>query len=154
MKPVKAFAMLAVIGGALIALGSTNTAMGMGFNHHPGFGNMSSAHKFSPQVRKLAKILDLTTAQETQVQAIFTAEELTAKPLKQKIESDYSQIAAAVIVIPFDEGAVTTLANQLGADIASLVASEAQAESQIYALLTPEQQTQFVKIRDLFRSIF
>ncbi|MEI6209215.1 MAG: Spy/CpxP family protein refolding chaperone [Desulfuromonadales bacterium] len=145
--------MLSIIGGILLALGGSSKAVAMGFEH-PGFGNMSSARKFSPQVRHFAKVLDLTLDQETQVQAIVTTQNLNAKSVKQKIASDYSNISAAAIVLPFDETAVTALANQLGDDVASLATSEAKAESKIFALLTPVQQALFEKIRNLFESLF
>lgn len=154
MKQFKAFAMIATIAGALISLGGTNNAGASELCHPPGFGNMSSANHFSPQIRKLSRALDLTTSQETQVQSIVTAEQLAVQPIETNIASDYALLAADTILLPLDEAMITAAANQLGTDIASLKASEAEAENQIYALLSTEQQTLFVKIRGLFRSIF
>jgi Spy/CpxP family protein refolding chaperone len=102
---------------------------------------------------KLARYLKLTTEQKTQIKAIIIAEELIAQQIRQKIAADSSQIAAAAIVLPYDEATVAALANQLGTDAAALAISEAQAENQIFTLLTFEQQVLFAQIQDLFFSM-
>jgi Spy/CpxP family protein refolding chaperone len=156
MKPVKALATLAVISGSLFASGSLNNAAAMGTGMGttpPGFGNMTSPFKFNSQFMKLARYLKLTTEQKTQIKAIIIAEELIAQQIRQKIAADSSQIAAAAIVLPYDEATVAALANQLGTDAAALAISEAQAENQIFTLLTFEQQVLFAQIQDLFFSM-
>src|ERR1039457_6186745 len=104
---------------------------------HPFFSNMSSSHHLNHQIREIARIFNLTTDQETQVQTIVTNERLAAQPIKQKIAADRNQLAANVTVVPYDEAAVSALATQLGADISNLLVMEVQAKNQIYALLTP-----------------
>jgi len=167
MKLSNVLTSIAIIGAILGSFGSMNIVSAMDNKHQPGpgsimpvggkhepvFGHMSSAKSNTPQVNNIAKALNLSVDQITQVQAIITGKELIVQPLKQKIALDHSQIAAAAIILPYDETAVTTLVNQLGADVASLAAAEAKAQNQIYSILTTDQQALFVKISDFFHGM-
>lgn len=180
MKSRNSLAILTIIGVVIFVLSDTNKAAaknvqqhkpgnpsaqtehpGNGFGHyssskseHPIFGNMSSAKKFTPQVRHLAGALDLTADQVSKIQAIITAQNINAKTLKEEISADYSDISAAVLLLSYDTATITALANQLGEDVANLAISEAKAENDIYVLLTSDQQALFVKVRRLFSSMF
>ena len=114
--------------------------------HRPVFGTMSSQN-FSHQIREIAQTLNLTLDQETQVQEIVTNEKLAALPIIQKIASDRNQLDDSELVLPFDEATVTALATQLGTDLSSLIVINAHAKNRIYALLSPDQQVLFPKIR-------
>lgn len=149
MKPRNAIAAATVIGSAILAFGSTTPVLAA-----PTFSNLSSAQFLHPALSRLTKALDLTATEVSAIQTIIAAERLAAKPLHQQIAADRLKIAEAVIMLPYDSDTINPLATQLGTDQANLVETKAQAENQVYALLTSAQQALFVKVQPLVDALF
>ena len=89
---------------------------------------------------RLARALDLTDAQKTQVKAILETEREKVAPLRQKLAETREKIRRAVEATPFDEAAVRSLASSQNETRTELMVSRARVKSQIFALLSPEQR--------------
>jgi Spy/CpxP family protein refolding chaperone len=106
---------------------------------HGHFGH----HGFDPErmTAFLTNYLDLTDAQQTQVRTILT----TAKPQFEQFHSQlmdlHRSVRQAALVQPFDEAKIRTLLAQKTSQMIDAGVEMARVESQINALLTPEQQT-------------
>jgi Spy/CpxP family protein refolding chaperone len=96
---------------------------------------------------RLAKALDLTDAQKEQVKAILETEREKVAPLRQKLGDTREKIRQAVEAMPFDEAAVRTLAASQNETRTEMMVSRARVQSQIFALLSPEQREQAKKFR-------
>ena len=96
---------------------------------------------------RLAKALDLTDAQKEQVKAILETEREKVAPLRQTLGETREKIRQAVEAKPFDEAAVRSLAASQNETRTELVVSRARVKSQIFALLSPEQQERAKKFR-------
>jgi Spy/CpxP family protein refolding chaperone len=87
-----------------------------------------------------AKYLDLTDAQRTQMKAVMHQEHATMKPLMQQVHQLNQQLK------PYTEGAyddvkVQALVAQQSQTLVQLKVHEARVHSELYQLLTPDQQT-------------
>ena len=91
---------------------------------------------------RLARALDLTDAQKEQVKTILEAEMEKVAPLRQALGETREKIRRAVEAEPFDEATVRTLAASQSETRTEMIVSRARVQSQIFALLSPEQQEQ------------
>lgn len=104
--------------------------MGMGMGGHMGF---------------LAKQLNLTDDQKSQMKAIWQKERPTMKPLFQQ-ERLIDQQLRQYVEGSFDQEKVQTLATQKAQIQAQMTVAETRIHNQMYQLLTPDQQTQLKQI--------
>jgi Spy/CpxP family protein refolding chaperone len=104
--------------------------MGMGMGGHMGF---------------LAKQLNLTDDQKSQMKAIWQKERPTMKPLFQQ-ERLIDQQLRQYVEGSFDQDKVQALANQKAQIHAQMTVAETRIHNQMYQLLTPDQQTQLKQI--------
>jgi Spy/CpxP family protein refolding chaperone len=104
--------------------------MGMGMGGHMGF---------------MAKQLNLTDVQKTQMKAIWLKERPTMKPLFQQ-ERLIDQQLRQYVEGSFDQEKVQTLATQKAQIQAQMTVAETRIHNQMYQLLTPDQQTQLKQI--------
>lgn len=91
------------------------------------------------------KQLDLTDAQHAQVKSIMQKEHSTMKPLMQQIhqmEQQLKQYSEG----NYDEGKVQGLVSQQAQTLVQLKVQEARIHSELYQLLTPEQQSKLKEI--------
>ena len=88
-----------------------------------------------------AKKLNLTDEQKTQMKAIMEKEHPAMKPLFQQ-QHQIDQQLRQYVEGPFDEAKVQALAQQKAQLQAQLTVAETRVHNQLYALLTPEQQSQ------------
>ncbi len=105
-------------------------AMGMGMGGHMGF---------------LAKQLNLTDDQKSQMKAIWQKERPAMKPLFQQ-QRMIDQQLRQYVEGSFDEGKVQALANQKAQIQAQMTVAETRIHNQMYQLLTSDQQTQLKQI--------
>lgn len=89
----------------------------------------------------LAKKLNLTDEQKTQMKAIMQKERPTMKPLFQQQHQIDLQLRQYVEG-NYDEAKVQALATQKAQIQAQLTVAETRVHNQLYALLTPDQQSQ------------
>lgn len=104
--------------------------MGMGMGGHMGF---------------MAKQLNLTDDQKTQMKAIWQKESPTMKPLFQQ-QHQIDQQLRQYVEGTFDEPKVQALAAQKAQIQAQMTVAETRIHNQMYQLLTPDQQSQLKQI--------
>lgn len=112
-----------------------------GFGHRGGFG-------------RLAKQLNLSDAQKTQMKQIKEASKSKVQPLRENMKSIRQQLKAATADGNFNEAQVQTLATQQANIMAQLTVEKERTKSQIYAVLTPEQQTQAKALKEQMKELF
>lgn len=100
--------------------------MGMGIGGHMGF---------------LAKQLNLTDDQKSQMKAIWQKEKPAMKPLFQQ-QRMIDQQLRQYVEGSFDQDKVQALANQKAQIQAQMTIAETRIHNQMYQLLTPDQQSQ------------
>jgi periplasmic protein CpxP/Spy len=90
-------------------------------------------------LRHMTRELNLTEAQQTQIKGILAAEKSKTQPLRKQLH-DNRMTASNSVTGNFDEAQVRAQANQQAQIMSDLMVERARARSQIYAVLTPEQQ--------------
>lgn len=126
----KLFIVIAIVLAAAAGLTVSVAAQGPHgrFGHHEGW-----------MLRHMTKELNLTEAQQTQIKGILAAEKGKIQPLMKQMH-DNRLAAASNVTSNFDETQVRAQANQQAQIMSDLIVERARAKSQIYAVLTPEQQ--------------
>jgi periplasmic protein CpxP/Spy len=129
-------AALAVVMSSAIAWSQTTADAPPPPPAHPhGFGMEGHRMEF------LAKQLNLTDEQKTQMKAVMQKERPTIKPLRQQQHQIDLQLRQYVQG-PFDQAKVQALATQKAQIQAQLTVAETQVHNQLYQLLTADQQSQ------------
>jgi len=127
---------LVVAAGAVTAVWAHTRpggANGMMFGHHMGW---------------IARKLDLSDAQKTQVQALIQAERPNFQPLVQQLAANHQQMLTATRGGTFDEAQVRTLANQQAQTLAQLMVIRERIIAKAYnTVLTPDQKTKADALR-------
>jgi periplasmic protein CpxP/Spy len=100
---------------------------GRGFGHHGGW------------MRHMAKQLNLTDAQQTQIKGIMATEKTKLKPLMQQMRQN-QQAQDANINGSFDENQARAFAGKQAQIMTDLIVEKQRMRSQVYAVLTPEQR--------------
>lgn len=108
-----------------------------------GHGGMGPGRHFA----RMAKELNLTEDQKTQIKTILESERQNAAPLRKQLAENREEMRKAIESQPFDESAVRALATRQNAARVELIVSRARVKSQIHALLTPEQRDMAKKLR-------
>jgi len=99
----------------------------------------------------LAGIVDelgLTDSQRQQVEAIMTAQHEQNAPLRERIIAGKKQLWEASRGSSVDEAAIADLAAEQGKLMSEMMVSRIHCKNQIFAVLTPEQQTQAAKLEE------
>jgi len=135
---IGAMAVAALAGGAWSAQAEFGPDDG-GPALHEGCGERG---KMDPErhLARMAKELKLTDAQKEKVQAVFKAEHDKNAPLREKLADNRKQLRQAAEAESFDEAAAKTLAASQANLQAELIVSRLRVQSQIRAILTPEQR--------------
>ena len=121
----RVFIVIAIVLAAAAGLTASVAAQG---HHHQGW-----------MLHRMTKELNLTEAQQTQIKGILAAEKNKVQPLMKQLHDN--RIAASNnFTGNFDEAQVRAQANQQAQIMSDLMVERARAKSQIYAVLTPEQQ--------------
>jgi Spy/CpxP family protein refolding chaperone len=127
---------LVVSAGAVTAVWAHNRAGGPGgmmFGHRMGW---------------IARKLDLTDAQKTEIQSMIQAERPNFEPLVKQLAADHQQMLTATRGGSFDEAQVRTLANQEAQTLADLMVIRERVISKVYnTVLTPDQRTKADALR-------
>ena len=107
---------------------------GMGFGRHNGF-----------MLKHMAKQLNLTEAQKTQIKSIMTDEKTKIKPMMQQLRQN-EQAENANVNGTFDENQARTFANKQAQLMTDLIVEKERMRSQVYAVLTPEQRQKALQL--------
>jgi protein CpxP len=128
---------LAVILMALAA-GLATTAFGqhkgMGFSRNNGW-----------MLKHMAKQLNLTETQQTQIKGIMADEKIKIKPMMQQLRQN-EQAEYANVNGSFDENQARTFANKQAQLMTDLIVEKERMRSQVYAVLTPEQRQKALQL--------
>ncbi len=91
-------------------------------------------------VDRMARALDLTDSQQTQIKSILESARATGESLHNRIDEVHKQIEAVTANGQFDEAQVRALANQQAQLMADTIVEHERAKSKIFGVLTPEQR--------------
>jgi protein CpxP len=94
----------------------------------------------------MLKQLDLTSAQQDQVKAIWAKEKPTLQPLMQQMRQNHSAMKALEASGPFDEAKTTALATQNSQTMIQLQVEHARIKSEIMQILTADQKAKLVQL--------
>ena len=126
-------AALAVLMGSAIARSQTADVAPPPMHHH-GYG-------MGDHMGFFAQKLNLTDEQKTQMKAVMEKEHPAMKPLMQQ-QHQIDQQLRQYVEGTYDEAKVQALAAQKAQIQAQLTVAETKVHNQLYALLTPDQQSQ------------
>ena len=93
--------------------------------------------------RHIADDLNLTPDQKAQIKTILTNERPTIQALRQQIEQDNEQMHAKAT---YDDAFVHSMAQQESATLANAIVEREKIRSEIFAVLTPDQQQKLTQI--------
>ncbi len=99
-------------------------------------------------VERMAAELGLSDSQRQQIEAIMTAQQEQDAPLIEKIAAGKLQLWETTRTGAMDEAAVAELAAAQAKLMSEMMVSRLRVKSQIFALLTPEQQAQADSLGD------
>lgn len=123
--------MLALAAGLAFAAEQTGGRM---FGHHRG-----------GMLRHMAKELNLTDAQQSQIKTIMSQSRSKIQPLKQQLRQN-EQAQNAAINGNFDETQARAFANKQAQIMSDLIVERQRVKSQIYTVLTPEQRQKALQL--------
>jgi protein CpxP len=126
-----AILMALAVGLATIAFGQHR---GMGFGRNNGW-----------MLKHMAKQLNLTEAQQTQIKGIMADEKSKIKPMMQQLRQN-EQAENANVNGTFDENQARTFANKQAQLMTDLIVEKERMRSQVYAVLTPEQRQKALQL--------
>ena len=89
--------------------------------------------------------LDLTSAQQDQVKAIWAKEKPALQPLMQQMRQFHSQMNQIAESGTFDEAKVRALATQQSQTMVELAVQHARIKSEMIQVLTPDQKAKLAK---------
>jgi len=89
---------------------------------------------------RMTKVLNLSTEQQEKIKVIMEEHRNKVAPLRQSLDENRDKLQQAVKADTFDEAAVRTLATSQAATKTELIVERSRMQSQIHALLTPEQR--------------
>jgi Spy/CpxP family protein refolding chaperone len=92
-------------------------------------------------VARLTKILDLTSAQQTQATTIFTTEETTLATVRTSMRTARTALQTAIKAD--DTAAIATQSAAIGTLTAQEVQAQSTAAAAFYAILTADQQSKY-----------
>lgn len=107
-------------------------------------GEMFSGH----MVRFFSHYLELTDAQQTQVQQILTRDKPALQPLMLQMHQNRQQMRQLIESGAFDETKARTLASQQTQTMTELAVQKAKMESDLYQVLTADQKTKLDQFLD------
>jgi periplasmic protein CpxP/Spy len=137
MKPTN-FRILALVAALLLGAG---ILLAQGMHGHGGPDAM-----FNGMLSHYAEALDLSSAQQDQIKAIWEKEKPTLKPLMQQMRQNRAATEALVENAPFDEAKTQALATQHAQTSVALEVEHARMKSEMLAVLTPDQKTKYQQL--------
>ncbi len=96
--------------------------------------------------RHMLKQLDLTSAQQDQVKAIWAKEKPTLQPLMQQMRQNHSAMRALEASGPFDEAKTRALVTQNSQTMIELQVEHARIKSEIMQILTADQKVKLAQL--------
>jgi Spy/CpxP family protein refolding chaperone len=128
-----------VIGAAVIL--AVGAVLAQGMHRHGGPGG------FEHMLGFYSDYLDLTSAQQDQVKAIWAKEKPTLQPLMQQVKQFHSQMDQLTQSGTFDEAKVRALATQQAQVHVELAVQHARIKSEMLQVLTADQKAKLAKFQ-------
>ena len=137
---------------AMVAMAVPGAALAQGFGGPHGMGALDGIggpglHRFEEMLPELAAILDLTEAQQGQIEAILDEELPAIDALRDRLRDAHQAFRASQQPGAFDEAAVRAFAESQSPVHVELMVAGARTMSHIHNLLTPEQQQRLEELR-------
>jgi periplasmic protein CpxP/Spy len=127
------------IGAAVVLAVAAAIAQGMHGHGGPGGG-------FDHMLGFMSDYLDLSSAQQDQVKAIWEKEKPTMEPLMKQMHQNHSDMRALQASGPFDEAKTRALATQQAQTQIELEVQHARIQSEMMQVLTADQKTKFAQL--------
>ena len=124
--------------GAAVILAAAALAQGM-------HGRGGPDGNFGHRLRFFTHYLDLTSAQQDQVKAIWAKEKPTLRPLMQQMRQNRSDMRALEASGPFDEARTRALATQNAQTMIELQVQRARIKAEMVQVLTADQKAKFAQ---------
>jgi len=128
------------IGAALMLGAALLFAQGGGRGHGRPDG------MFGHMLGYYADALDLTSAQQDQIKAIWQKEKPTLQPLMKQMRQNRAATEALIENAPFDEAKTQALATQHAQTTIALEVEHARMKSEMLQVLTADQKTKLQEI--------
>jgi protein CpxP len=128
-----------VIGAAVVL--AVAVALAQGMHGHGGPGG------FEHMLGFYSDALDLSSAQQDQIKAIWQKEKPALEPLMQQMKQFHSQMNQFDQNGTFDEAKVRALATQQSQTMIELAVQHARIKSEMLQVLTPDQKTKFAQLQ-------
>jgi protein CpxP len=129
------------IGAALIL--AVAVALAQGMHGHGG----PMGHGFDHMLGFFADRLDLTSAQQDQIKAIWQKEKPTLQPLMQQMKQFHSGMNKLEADGAFDEAKVRALATQQSQTMIELAVQHARIKSEMVQVLTADQKAKLAQLQ-------
>jgi len=126
--------------GAAVILAAAAAAIGQGMH-----GRRGPDGDFGHRLRFFTHYLDLTSAQQDQVKAIWAKEKPTLRPLTQQMRQNHSDMRALEASGPFDEAKTRALATQNAQTMIELQVQRARIKAEMMQVLTADQKAKFAQ---------
>jgi Spy/CpxP family protein refolding chaperone len=128
------------IGAALLL--AVAVALAQGMHGHGG----PMGHGFEHMLGFFADRLDLTSAQQDQIKAIWQKEKPTLQPLMQQMKQFHSDMNKLGTDGAFDEAKVRALATQQSQTMIELAVQHARIKSEMVQVLTSDQKAKLAQM--------
>jgi Spy/CpxP family protein refolding chaperone len=103
--------------------------------------------------RHIARELNLSRTQRSQIESIWEAEKPTVAALAGEFAGEDKEMASLTAQGTFDEGKVQAIADRQGTTLAKFLVEKEKMKSKIYAtVLTPEQRAKADKLQERWHS--
>jgi len=113
----------------------------------PRLGGPGDCQKMGQRQQLMAEILKLTPEQQTQIQALRDSHRQAVAPLRETMRTQREALHQAMQSPTFDEAAVRSLAAKQAETRTEMIVSRAKMQSEIQALLSPEQRELAAKLQ-------
>ncbi len=143
---------LALSASALLLGSTVSLANESADSKRGGYSKMEHQHK-SPRhkLKMMAKVLDLTQEQQTQIRALFTENKQLAKTNRASMKQFKEQVKLLIEAEVFDEAAFMQLHQENQTQFISEALMRAKTKHAVFNILTAEQQTKWQEVSQLMR---
>ncbi len=104
------------------------------------FGEGRHGERKGHRLEMMATILDLSSAQQEQIEQIYTAEREAHKDARHEMRAERKALNDLMHAQPLDETALRSLARQQADKRIDMMVDRAKIKQQIFAILSPDQQ--------------
>ena len=138
---------LLATGVAMVALLATSVVFAQGPRGGGAFGGRGGRGPMGPGLGLALGQLNLTEAQREQVREIRERNREQIQSLAQRLGEATEKQRQAIETLPVNEALITSATQDMAMAQVEVAIQEARLNSEIWSILTPEQQAQATKLR-------